>query len=160
MKFTNMRRSGPLHVDLCGETPSSRAVNHVYRPSFSVTHFRSTATGAALTWVSITLPPSRRMRVGIVSTSNRLLKPRRLVGIDLDQLQPARKFTSKLLQDRTHHRQGPHQGAHMSTSTGMVEASTMSAKLASDPFTTQCRGVWHFPQRGTPCATAGTRFLV
>jgi hypothetical protein len=49
MKFTNMRRSGPLHVDLCGETPSSRAVNHVYRPSFSVTHFRSTAAGAAPT---------------------------------------------------------------------------------------------------------------
>jgi hypothetical protein len=45
-----------MSVGLCGETPSSRAVNHVYRPSFSVTHFRSTATGAAPTWVSITWP--------------------------------------------------------------------------------------------------------
>jgi hypothetical protein len=35
-----------------------------------------------------------------------LAQPRRPVGIDLDQLQPPRKFTSKLLQDRTHHPAG------------------------------------------------------
>jgi hypothetical protein len=27
-------------------------------------------------------------------------------------------------------------------------------------FTTQGSGVWHFPQRGMPFATPGTRFLV
>ena len=48
----------------------------------------------------------------------------------------------------------------MSTNTGMVAASTTSPKSPSDAFTTQRSGAWHFPQRGTPCATAGTRFLV
>jgi hypothetical protein len=42
----------------------------------------------------------------------------------------------------------------------MVDASTTAAKSPSDEFTTQCSGVWHFPQWGTPSAAAGTRFLV
>src|SRR5688572_19839900 len=105
MKFTNMRRSGPLHVDLCGETPSSRAVNHVYRPSFSVTHFRSTATGGShlgVDHLATFEEDEGRDRQHLEP----LAQPRRLVGIDLDQLQPPRKLTSKLLQDRTHHPAG------------------------------------------------------
>ena len=42
----------------------------------------------------------------------------------------------------------------------MVAPSTTEAKSASDAFTTQRSGVWHFPQRGMPDAVAGTRFLV
>src|SRR5688572_32642726 len=55
---------------------------------------------------------------------------------------------------------GTHQGAHTSTSTGMVAASATEADSVSVELTTQGSGVWHFPQRGTPRATDGTRFLI
>ncbi len=57
-------------------------------------------------------------------------------------------------------RHGPHHGAHTSTSTGIVAASTTAAKSASEVSTTHGRGFPQRPQRGAPPATAGTRFFV
>src|ERR1700679_939682 len=62
-------------------------------------------------------------------------------------------------------RQGPHQGAHKSTSTGTDQRSTSAAKVASVtttgwPF--MLRGALHFPQTGErPCCnfSGGTRFF-
>jgi len=62
-------------------------------------------------------------------------------------------------------RQGPHHGAHRSTSTGMGDRSTSAAKVASvtttgAPFV--LRGALHFPQTGRrPCCSrsCGTRFF-
>src|SRR4029079_19268354 len=56
-------------------------------------------------------------------------------------------------------RQGPHHGAHTSTSTGRPHSSTTAWNSSSAASTTQRSGVPHLPQRGMPSATAGTRFL-
>ena len=56
-------------------------------------------------------------------------------------------------------RHGPHHGAHRSTSTGSAAHSTTVAKLASSASAIHGSGEWHWPQRGTPLAAAGTRFF-
>src|SRR4249920_217400 len=56
-------------------------------------------------------------------------------------------------------RQGPHQGAHMSTTTGIVDCSTTSAKSSSPASTTHGSGAPQLPQRGLPTAELGTRFF-
>src|SRR5262249_42419746 len=56
-------------------------------------------------------------------------------------------------------RQGPHQGAHKSTMTGILAASATSAKVVSSASAIHGSGSWHLPQRGVPAAAAGTRFI-
>ena len=55
-------------------------------------------------------------------------------------------------------RHGPHQGAHMSTTTGSDAASAISANVSSSASAIQGSGWWQLPQRGIPSAAAGTRF--
>lgn len=45
-------------------------------------------------------------------------------------------------------RQGPHRGAHMSTTTGMAAASATSANVSSPAAATQGSGLWQLPHRG------------
>ena len=56
-------------------------------------------------------------------------------------------------------RQGPHQGAQRSTSTGSLVV-TAASKSSSPAATSHGRSRWHEPQRGVPDAATGTRFLV
>jgi hypothetical protein len=56
-------------------------------------------------------------------------------------------------------RQGPHQGAHKSTTTGILAASATSPKVASSASAIHGSASWHLPQRGVPAAAAGTRLV-
>src|SRR5262249_10575526 len=57
-------------------------------------------------------------------------------------------------------RQGPHQGAHKSTTTGILAASATSAKVASSASAIHGSASWHVPQRGVPAAAVGTRLVL
>ena len=54
-------------------------------------------------------------------------------------------------------RQGPHQGAQMSTRTGRGLLSTASANRSSPTSTSHGRSWWQFAHRGRPVAASGTR---
>lgn len=54
-------------------------------------------------------------------------------------------------------RQGPHQVAHRSTSTGTGDRSATSPKSASPASVIHGRCSWQFPHLGRPSPTAGTR---
>src|SRR3984885_6135088 len=56
-------------------------------------------------------------------------------------------------------RQGPHHGAHRSTTTGTDAASAISAKVSSPASAIHGSGLWQLPHCGCPDAAAGTRFL-
>jgi hypothetical protein len=56
-------------------------------------------------------------------------------------------------------RQGPHQGAQKSMRTGMAALSTTAWKSAAWVSTSHGRAFPHFPQWGTPSASARTRFF-
>ena len=56
-------------------------------------------------------------------------------------------------------RQGPHQGAQKSTSTGTL-ASSACSKARSSTSTIQRRGVLQTPQRTTPFPLSGIRFVL
>jgi hypothetical protein len=53
-------------------------------------------------------------------------------------------------------RQGPHQAAQKSTSTGSDESIAL-ANVALSASTIQGSGVWQNPHRGTPSELSGTR---
>jgi hypothetical protein len=54
-------------------------------------------------------------------------------------------------------RQGPHHGAHRSSSTGRLAAVTTWSKSSSPAAVSQGRAVWQAAQRATPVAAAGRR---
>src|SRR4029077_8668960 len=57
-------------------------------------------------------------------------------------------------------RQGPHQGAQKSTSTGSALCST-TAEYSASPLSVSQGSVWpQLPQCGTPPAAGGTRFVL
>src|ERR1700704_4970736 len=57
-------------------------------------------------------------------------------------------------------RQGPHQGAQKSTSTGSVLCSTTAGKSGSLASASQGSAAPHEPQCGTPLAAGRTRFVL
>jgi hypothetical protein len=78
--------------------------------------------------------------VGIAKTSKRSLKPGDSSALTLTSfIRPANSPASCSSAGLTI-RHGPHHGAQMSTSTGMVAASTTDGKSASVAFTTQRSG--------------------
>src|SRR5688500_6819919 len=108
----------------------------------------------------MTLPRFRSTRVGIACTWNLPLTAGDSSAFTFTSFNCPASSPASCSSAGLTIRHGTHQGAHTSTSTGMVAASATEAKSVSVAFTTQGSGVWHFPQRGMPCATTGTRFLV
>ena len=85
---------------------------------------------------------------------------RSVVHVDLDELDPAPQSRASVSSAGLTMRQGPHHGAHKSTSTGTDDVSTISAKVSSPPSVIHGSGAPQWPQRGVPLvATDGTRFL-
>src|SRR6478752_3906320 len=134
--------------------------HHALVASLDSSHERSWCSGRAPICLSTTWPWSRMTSVGIDWTSNRRLTSGLSSALTLTSLRlPARSPASFSRAGLTI-RQGPHHGAHTSTSTGRLDSSTTAWNSSSFASTTHRSGVLHFPHRGMPLATAGTRFLV
>ena len=90
----------------------------------------SVALGTAPTTVSTFWPPLNTIRVGTV---NPVLAGDVgvLVGVELEHFDLTVEFLGDLLNDRATIRQGPHQGAQKSTSTGTSLCNTSCSKEAS-----------------------------
>ena len=97
--------------------------------------------------------------MGIDWTSNRRLTSGLSSALTLTSLSLPASSPASFSRAGLTIRQGPHHGAHTSTSTGRLDSSTTAWNSSSLASTTQRSGVLHFPQRGMPLATAGTRFL-
>src|SRR3954452_2333484 len=89
-------------------------------PSLSVSQDRSAGAGAAPTCLSTTSPRSSRIKVGIACTSNRLLTCSDSSALTFTSFSRPASSPANCSSTGLTIRQGPHQGAHMSTSTGIV----------------------------------------
>src|SRR5215204_6977475 len=130
-------------------------LNHSLYGKWLVSQDRSLAAGRAPTCLAMTLPSPRRTRVGIDWASNRRLKFGDSSTLTLTSFSRPAISAASCSRTGLTRRQGPHQGAHRSTSTGSFDPSATAAKSASEASATQGIGEWHLPQRGVPLATLG-----
>jgi hypothetical protein len=79
---------------------------------------------------------------------------RRGIDVGFDQFDLARQVAGELPGRGLTMRQGPHQGAHRSTMTGILATSAMPPKVVSSAPVIHGSGRWHLPQQGVPAAAA------
>src|SRR4051794_29676280 len=118
---------------------------------------RNAGSGAAPGWLASTCPLRSTISVGTARTWKRWLSRGAVSTSTFTSFSsPARSVASRSSTGLTI-RQGPHQVAHRSTSTGTGACSATSAKSSSPALAIQGRFWWQFPHLGTPSAAAGTR---
>src|SRR5688572_885622 len=153
-------RHGPDDPEVRVGAEARRDGGHWALPgSVDSSHERSWCAGRAPIRLSTTWPWSRMTSVGIDWTSNRRLTSGLSSALTLTSLNLPASSPASFSRAGLTMRHGPHHGAHTSTSTGRLDSSTTLWNSSSFASTTQRSGVLHFPQRGMPLATAGTRFL-
>src|SRR5580700_6138852 len=123
------------------------------------TQDRSAAAGAAPTWREVTFPSRITSSVGMDCTPKRCWSLGESSTLTFTSLRRPAMSVATCASAGLTMRHGPHQGAHRSTTTGTDARSATSAKVSSPASTIQGSGLWQLPQRGTPEAAAGTRFL-
>src|SRR6478752_3493076 len=154
------RRHGPDDDEVWVGADARRVGgHHALVGSLDSSHERSWGSGRAPICLSTTWPWSRMIRVGIDRTSNCRLTCGLSSALTLTSLSLPASSPASFSRAGLTIRQGPHHGAHTSTSTGRLASSTTAWNSSSFASTTHGSGVLHFPQRGIPLATAGTRFL-
>src|SRR5690242_13425262 len=155
------RRHRPDELEVRVGPDPRRAGSHRSAPfgSLESSQERSRCSGRAPICLPTTVPWSRSTSVGIDWTSNRRLTSGLSSALTLTSLRLPASSPASFSRAGLTIRQGPHHGAHTSTSTGRLDSSTTSWKSSSFASTIQRSGVLHFPQRGMPLPAAGTRCL-
>src|SRR5438105_65485 len=113
--------------------------------------------GWAPTTRSRSWPPATSIRVGMLKMLKRLPSVGALSVLTLATFSRPASSTPICSTAGLTIRQGPHQGAQKSTSTGTGLSSTTAWKLCSSASTSQGRGLPQFPHTGTPLASGRTR---
>ena len=136
----------------CGSRADARRVRRSSRPRPGASRTRATTAaglaGAAPICLSTTWPWSRRTSVGIAWTSNRRLTSGLSSALTLTSLSLPASSPASFSRAGLTIRQGPHHGAHTSTSTGRLDSSTTAWNSSSFASTTQRSGVLALPAAG------------
>jgi hypothetical protein len=144
--------SSPNRATTWSKTPTASSE----RPRALSTQARRAASEAVPVSRAISRPSRSISIVGAPSTSNRWESCGETSTFTLTSFTcPARSRASWSSTGLTI-RQGPDQGAHRSTRTGILAPSATSPKVASSAPVIHGSCVWHLPQRGVPAAAAGT----
>ena len=127
--------------------------------SDSSTHPRSSSSGRAPTRRPASRPFSSRTKVGMPCTPKRAWTAGAWSTLTLmSRMRPAISRASCSRRGLTV-RHGPHHGAQRSITIGSRLLATIPSRSVLPASTIHGSGSWHLAQRGTPAASAGTRFF-
>src|SRR5215217_5694698 len=115
------------------------------------------AGGTAPTWRATSPPWRRTSRVGMPRTPRRSATRGASSTLTLTTFRRPASSCAACSTPGATTRQGPHHGAHRSTSTGRLAAVTTCSKSPSPAEVSQGRAVWQAAHRATPLAAAGRR---